>query len=307
MILQRATYTAMKKKHPIIAIQLLIIILAIVGCSVRQKPEKNPNIIVILADDQGWTDAGFMGSNYYETPNMDALAASGMVFTNGYANAPNCAPSRACLMTGKYTPSHGIYTVGSSARGKSALRKLIPTENKTFLDTGFITIAELLAAKGYTSSSIGKWHLGNDSLGSPVSQGFTENAGGNHIGHPRSYFSPHRNPNLPAGPEGEYLPDRLTEEARDIIADNAIGLEKEEYLHVIIRIEGHCDERGSDEYNMALGEKRAATAREYLTNYGISPDRISIISYGESMPVDPGHNEEAWAKNRRAEFIKVSE
>jgi peptidoglycan-associated lipoprotein len=97
----------------------------------------------------------------------------------------------------------------------------------------------------------------------------------------------------------------LTEEARDIMAGNAMALE--EYPNAIIRIEGHCDERGSDEYNMALGEKRAATARDYLTNYGIPADVISIISYGESRPVDPGHNEGAWAKNRRAEFIKVSE
>jgi len=98
---------------------------------------------------------------------------------------------------------------------------------------------------------------------------------------------------------------RLTEESRDIIAANAAALE--EHQTAIIRIEGHCDERGTDEYNMALGEKRAMTARDYLINYGISPDRISIISYGESRSVDPGHNEEAWAKNRRDDFIKVSE
>ena len=80
-----------------------------------------------------------------------------------------------------------------------------------------------------------------------------------------------------------------------------------EHPDAVIRIEGHCDERGSDEYNMALGEKRAATARDYLINYGFNADNLSIISYGESRPVDPGHNEEAWAKNRRAEFIVISE
>lgn len=98
---------------------------------------------------------------------------------------------------------------------------------------------------------------------------------------------------------------RLTEESRDIIVANAVALG--EHQSAVIRIEGHCDERGTDEYNMALGEKRAMTARDYLINYGISSDRISIISYGESRPVDTGHNEEAWAKNRRDEFIKISE
>jgi len=99
----------------------------------------------------------------------------------------------------------------------------------------------------------------------------------------------------------------LTAEATEILAQNAQGLEMEDYASVIIRIEGHCDERGSDEYNMALGEKRAATARDYLINYGIAPDRISIISYGESRPLDMNHNEEAWSKNRRGMFIKISE
>jgi len=105
----------------------------------------------------------------------------------------------------------------------------------------------------------------------------------------------------------DYDKYNLTAEATEILAQNAAGLEMDEYSSVVIRIEGHCDERGSDEYNMALGEKRAATARDYLINYGISPDRISIISYGESRPVDMGQNEESWARNRRGEFIKISE
>jgi peptidoglycan-associated lipoprotein len=71
---------------------------------------------------------------------------------------------------------------------------------------------------------------------------------------------------------------------------------------VRIRIEGHCDERGTNEYNLALGDRRANSAKKYLVNLGISPERISTISYGEERPVDPGHNEAAWAKNRRDEF-----
>jgi peptidoglycan-associated lipoprotein len=99
----------------------------------------------------------------------------------------------------------------------------------------------------------------------------------------------------------------LTPDAQDILADNARGLLKDDYKTVTIRIEGHCDERGSDEYNMALGEKRAATARDYLVNYGVDANRISIISYGESRPIALGHDEAAWRQNRRDEFVKISE
>ena len=79
-----------------------------------------------------------------------------------------------------------------------------------------------------------------------------------------------------------------------------------EHPTVRIRIEGNTDERGTEEYNMALGEKRAKAARDYLIMLGISPDRIEIVSYGEDNPVDPGHNEEAWAKNRRDDFVIIS-
>lgn len=93
----------------------------------------------------------------------------------------------------------------------------------------------------------------------------------------------------------------LTPEARAILADNARKLEANP--EVYIRIEGHCDERGTVEYNLALGERRARAVRDYLVNYGIDPGRITIISYGKERPIDPGHNEAAWAKNRRAEFV----
>ncbi|MFW6290280.1 MAG: sulfatase-like hydrolase/transferase [Mariniphaga sp.] len=90
-----------------------------------------PNILLINIDDMGWRDTGFMGSGFYETPNLDELAAGGMVFTSAYASASNCAPSRACLMSGQWTPRHGIYTVASSERGQSKDRKLIPVTNNT--------------------------------------------------------------------------------------------------------------------------------------------------------------------------------
>ena len=80
-----------------------------------------------------------------------------------------------------------------------------------------------------------------------------------------------------------------------------------EYTSAIIRLEGHCDERGTVEYNLSLGEKRAKAAQDYLIGLGIDPGRISIRSYGKEFPIDPGHNEAAWAKNRRVEFKVISQ
>jgi arylsulfatase A-like enzyme len=185
-------------------------------------PARKPNFVFIFIDDMGWKDVGFMGSKYYETPNIDKLASQGMVFTDAYANAPNCAPTRACLMSGQYGPRHGVYTVGTAARGKSKNRKLIPVENKTELNGDIVTIAEAIKQGGYVNASMGKWHLGIDPELGPIGQGFDVNIGGNHRGSPGGggYFSPYKNPDLPDGPQGEYLTDRLTEEAIKFIADN---------------------------------------------------------------------------------------
>jgi arylsulfatase A-like enzyme len=185
----------------------------------EDRPRKKPNVIFILIDDMGWKDVGFMGSRYYQTPHIDRLAAGGMVFRRAYANAPNCAPTRACLMSGQYTPRHGIYTVGSSARGQSKHRKLIPIKNTTVLDPKIVTLGETLKRAGYVTASMGKWHLGDKEAG-PIGQGFDVNVGGNSAGHPRSYFSPYRNKDLPDGPKGEYLTDRLTDEAVKFIEAN---------------------------------------------------------------------------------------
>ena len=190
----------------------LLLVLATVLASCGKKDSGLPNIVLIVADDLGWKDLGFMGSSYYETPNLDRLAGEGMVFRRAYAAAANCAPSRACLLTGMYTTAHGIYTVGSSERGNPRTRRLIPATNTDTLHDCFFTLAEALKQSGYTTVNIGKWHLGND----PCSQGMDYNVGGSIWGHPKSYFAPYIQPSIEA-PEGEYLTDRLTEEALGFI------------------------------------------------------------------------------------------
>lgn len=94
----------------------------------------------------------------------------------------------------------------------------------------------------------------------------------------------------------------LSQTARDTLSGNASTLLKK-YPGFKVQVEGHCDERGSTEYNLALGERRAKSAMNYLVTMGVAADRLSVISYGKEKPADPGHDEAAWAKNRRAEFV----
>lgn len=182
--------------------------------------DKKPNVVMFYVDDLGWRDVGYMGSDYYDTPNVDRLASEGMVFSNAYACAPNCAPSRACLMTGQYSPRHGIYTVGTSERGKTENRKLIPIKNNTVLASEKLTIAKMLKQAGYKTCHAGKWHLGSGENSGPEVMGFDVNIGGNHAGAPRSYFSPYKNKNLPDGPEGEHITDRITTDSIEFIQQN---------------------------------------------------------------------------------------
>tara|TARA_B100000242_G_scaffold293930_1_gene273738 strand:- start:9364 stop:10842 length:1479 start_codon:yes stop_codon:yes gene_type:complete len=208
---------------------IYIVLLIIFGLSFNKQSREKPNIILIVADDLGWTDLSYMGSKYYETPNIDKLSQSGITFFNGYASSANCAPSRATMMSGKYHPSHGIYTVSPSARGLDITRKIIPIENTENLDLKFFTIAEMLKSEGYINAHVGKWHLGEKG-NYPMDQGFDVNIGGWESGGPKGgYFSPYSNPNLKNGPEGEYLTDRLTNEAINFIDNNK---EERFFLHL---------------------------------------------------------------------------
>ena len=190
-----------------------------------------PNIVFILADDLGWMDLGVMGSDYYETPHIDRLAAEGMLFDNAYAAAANSAPSRACMMTGMYTPRHGVYTVNPPDRGDRTKRKYIAVPNTEDVRADFVTMAEALQQQGYQCGHIGKWHLGDDADGTgPLSQGFIWNVGGNRAGSPYSYFYPYCRPDkrkchvgLEEGVPGEYLTDRLTDEAVSFIQSHKEG------------------------------------------------------------------------------------
>ncbi len=177
--------------------------------------KKKPNIIFILIDDLGWKDLSIYKSEFYETPNIDSLSEDGVIFLNAYTASPLCSPTRASIMTGKYPARLGITNyIGGRERGK-----LIPPENKEYLPFEEKTIAKALKEAGYRTYHIGKWHLGEKPYW-PENHGFDKNIGGCEWGSPRyGYFSPYRIPTLEDGEEGEYLTDRLTDEAIKIIKE----------------------------------------------------------------------------------------
>ena len=178
-----------------------------------------PNIIYINADDLGVMDVGFNSARYH-TPNIDKLRSEGMLFTDAYAPAANCAPSRACVMSGQYGPRHGVYTVGNSDRGNAKYRKIIPVKNTEHLKLDNLTIAGALKAGGYKTIHLGKWHLGDD----PTQQGFDINVGGYTAGSPKGgYFLPVKGEVAKYNdryPKGTHIADIFADQASRFIREN---------------------------------------------------------------------------------------
>ena len=175
---------------------------------------KKPNIVMILIDDMGWRDLQCFGSTFYETPNIDALAAEGTVFTQAYASCPVCSPSRASLMTGKYPARVGLtHYIGGHDWGK-----LMEVPYVDHLPLEEYTLPKALRDAGYHTWSVGKWHLGEKEY-YPEHQGFEVNVGGCSWGHPHDgYFAPWGIENLPRDvPEGTFLTDYLTDRAVELI------------------------------------------------------------------------------------------
>ncbi|MFA5689997.1 MAG: sulfatase [Kiritimatiellales bacterium] len=143
------------------------------GC--KETETRSPNIVFLFADDLGWTDLAAFGSDFHETPHLDQLCRDGMKFTDAYSAAPNCAPSRASLITGQYIPRHGVYTVGSRHRFDKGTpgwagsvmngpdwdeNLLLAPENAKGIGTDCETIGTALQKAGYKTALFGKWHVG---------------------------------------------------------------------------------------------------------------------------------------------------
>jgi arylsulfatase A-like enzyme len=188
----------------------------------KQINKNKPNILFILVDDLGYHDLGVTGSEFYETPNVDKLASESMMFTQGYAASRVCSPSRASIMTGKFTARHGITDwIGAQAGEDWRLRnrhdKLLPADYVHALPLEDVTIAEAFKTNGYKTFFAGKWHLGGK--GSfPEDHGFDINIAGIDAGSPRGgFFAPWQNPKLKNKKDGENLTMRLANETADFI------------------------------------------------------------------------------------------
>jgi len=209
-----------------------IALLALAGmfCSAagRAAEPGPPNIVFILIDDLGWMDLACQGNKLVETPRIDRFATEGMRFTNAYAAAPVCSPTRAAILTGKsparlhltnHTPDRPDFTPKNA--------RLLPAKMLNYLPTEHVTIAERLRGAGYKTAFMGKWHLSGPGDGKPefepTAQGFDINLGGCGWGGPRTFFDPYKMPNLPDRRAGEYLPNRLADEAIGFLRANRQG------------------------------------------------------------------------------------
>ncbi len=185
---------------------------------------RRPNIVMVMIDDLGWMDLHCQGNPHVRTPNIDRLATQGMRFTDAYAAAPVCSPTRAAVLTGQsparlritnHIPDRASFTPKGS--------KLLPATTQDHLPVEHVTIAERLKAAGYATGFIGKWHLcgdwsrkdngKGDPRFHPEKQGFDVNIAGCAMGGPPTFFDPYRIHALPPRKKGEYLPDRLADES----------------------------------------------------------------------------------------------
>jgi arylsulfatase A len=210
------------------------------GCNVEHPLDpKKPNILFIVTDDLGWADLSCYGADLHETPNIDRLARKSAVFTNSYAAAPVCSPTRASLMTGKY-PARLHLTIWSEAAAASERKnqevyKYLPPQTIESLPLEEVTLAEKLKESGYLTAHIGKWHIG-DLMHFPETQGFDVSIAASQRGAPPTYFYPYKGVAFEefrfvgglatdskgryfSDRKGEYLTDRLTDEAIKIMED----------------------------------------------------------------------------------------
>ncbi len=186
------------------------------------QSEAQPNVVVFLIDDLGWSNVGCYGSRFHETPHIDALAARGVRFTDAYAACPVCSPSRASVLTGKYPVRSGITTWIGAGQRRAVL---VGAPNVDHLASDEETLGEAFQAGGYRTAYFGKWHLGKEDAQQPNRQGFDHCVGVNRAGQPSSYFFPYKRkkahaadvPDFEAGNPGHYLTDQLAQSAADFI------------------------------------------------------------------------------------------
>jgi len=181
--------------------------LASVFAPIGMCAEPSPNFVFILADDMGWNDAGFCGNKHTDTPHLNRLAREGVVFAQACASAPNCAPTRASLMTGQYAPRHGVFTVVDERhKPGSPHHKIMAAESREALPTECVALAEALKPAGYATGMFGMWNLGRGRSGptTPTGQGFDVFTEPKQLGFEKDAYR---------DAKGAYSPDALTDAA----------------------------------------------------------------------------------------------
>jgi len=211
---------------------LLRIIIAGFICLGTHLHARQPNVILFLIDDLGWADLGLTGSTFYETPNVDTLAAEGVFFSDAYAANPVCSPTRASILTGKYPSRIGLTNHSGYAGAQGPQYRLKPAAVVGYMPPEDTTLAEALQAAGYITAHFGKWHLQahNDQSRThyPQANGFDLNIAGHRGGHPNSFYFPYKGESHPAydvpdmedGQDGDYLTDALTDKVIQFIEGN---------------------------------------------------------------------------------------
>lgn len=275
----------------ILSRSMVAAVLLISCTSKAPQPPKAPNILFILVDDLGYSDVGFMGSNFYETPHLDRLAAKGMIFTQGYAASAVCSPSRASIMTGRFVASHGITDWIGAAEGADWRKtkrhsKLLPASYVHRLPEEMTTLPEALKAVGYRTFFAGKWHLGgaeNKSL--PTDHGFEINRGGYHVGSPAGgrFFSPFSNPYLEDLPEekGMSLSMKLANETNAFIEQH----QQEPFLAYLSFYAVHSPIQTSEERWRRFQAKAAAQG---IDSVGFEMERVLPARKHQDNPVYAG-------------------
>lgn len=232
-----------------------------------------PNFLFIFMDDMGWKDLSCAGSSFYETPNIDRLCSEGMKFENAYASCPVCSPSRASFLTGKYPARVGVTDwIDMSGMEHPLKGKLIDAPYLKHLPQGEYTIAQALKDEGYHTWHVGKWHLGGKEY-YPEHFGFEKNIGGCAWGHPRyGYFSPYKIETMEDGPEGEYLTDRITDEAIGLLKEYSEKKDGQPFFMNLCHYAVHTPIQAKSEdiakfeekaRKMGLDEKQALVEGEY--------------------------------------------
>ncbi|MEY3172670.1 MAG: hypothetical protein RLZZ436_583 [Planctomycetota bacterium] len=253
-----------------------------------QAADRPPNVVLILMDDMGWRDVGCMGNTFVETPHLDRLAARGLRFTQAYASAPNCAPTRACLMSGQYTPRHGIYTVVDPRQPNgSPWHQMLGSESRSELDTDVVTVAESLQSGGLTTAFFGMWNLGRGRSGpmTPGGQGFQKVVFPENLNFGKdAYFSD----------RGEYLSDRLMDSVLEFVeqnrerpffvylADHAVHAPYEPKSELLKKYEAKATQDASDRRN---DPAHAATVEAVDQNLGRLLETLDRLQLTENTLV----------------------